>query len=262
MHLKSFSELDDVICDQAQQPRVGLEPHWGGSGASVVHTHEGNVRRLGLPKEMALTHLVAVDRRRRSVAYRGRFTVLGDERVESLRVAGFRGEVRRLRYRCLPASPVQLADHELTVFFIEADSRAVSWAMARQGFVPDVLISISDGCTTYGGKRGCWVNGLRGRPVPPRRKGYWEWRDAGWHYMSAVESVVPPLWITDHFRYARGVVQDGDLVVRSRDPQFPFQFRRVQKVSPSWGRPYGQRYGLGSATLFRTELAGASPDLR
>ena len=66
----------------------------------------------------------------------------------------------------------------------------------------------------------------------------------------------PPLWITDHFRDASVVDEDGTLVVRSTQQNFPFQFRRIRRISRRWGRSVGHDFRWGGATLFKSEPMG------
>ena len=104
-------------------------------------------------------------------------------------------------------------------------------------------------------RRACWVNALRMWPMPRAVWGQREAPSAGSRWRP-VTLAAPPLWITDHFRYADVIDQDGDLVARSTQRNFPFPFRRSRRISRRWGRPYGRRYNLGGATLFKTEPAG------
>jgi hypothetical protein len=109
-------------------------------------------------------------------------------------------------------------EREIAVARIRVPNELAYGLCRDQGWSPDVFIGVLDG-ERFGGQ------------VPP-----------GWCenslrlYGSAMTAFARPprWWVADHFRPAVHHLAEGD-VVRSPDPEFPVEFRKVRLLSSDWG---------------------------
>lgn len=134
--------------------------------------------------------------------------------------------------------------YETKVLFVRCDNAQFSAICQRERWAPDVFIGVCDGC------RFCMndhcVNELKTHGMPREM-------------MQRV--ALPRWWITDHFGNCQMLdeagtrevqeLRDGDLV-RSLDPEFPVQFRKIGLLSSDWG-DYGRVTAFRGANLFELE---------
>ncbi len=136
-----------------------------------------------------------------------------------------------------------VSSYETKVLFIRCDNEQFSAICQRDRWAPDVFIGVCDGCN-FGTSNHC-VNELTTHGIPREMM---------------QEVVLPKWWITDHMGNCQMLdeagtsqvhqLRDGDLV-RSLDPEFPVQFRKIALLSSDWGH-YGCAEIRG-ATLFKLE---------
>lgn len=137
-----------------------------------------------------------------------------------------------------------VSSYETKVLFIKCDNEQFSAVCQREHWAPDVFIGVCDGCG-FGRNDHC-VNELVTHGMPRE-------------LMQKV--ALPKWWITDHFKNYDlldnngekevNELRDGDLV-RSLDPLFPVQFRKIGLLSSEWGH-YGRRTAFRGANLFKVE---------
>lgn len=146
-----------------------------------------------------------------------------------------------------------VSSYETKVLFIKCDNEQFPAVCQREHWAPDVFVGVCDGCG-FGRNDHC-VNELVTQGMPRE-------------LMQKV--ALPKWWITDHFKNydlldnngASKVneLRDGDLV-RSQDPTFPIQFRKIGLLSSEWG-DYGRKTAFRGANLFTVESVPEQVALR
>lgn len=188
----------------------------GGDTRAIVFLHPEFLRARKAIDVPAPNLFIFVDRDSQAdPSFNDGYTDLTTETLERIVIAGLPGWLRKIRYTPGPEDTHGYAARIVALIGIEASNEIVSAAMAREDWVPDVLIGVCDGCS-FGGNKSC-VNELSRRGL-----------DAA----TAARIRVPRWWITDHFK---GAEWSGDFVI-SADPSFPFRFRRVVLLTTDWGR--------------------------
>ena len=164
----------------------------------------------------------------RPLAFDDQHTTVSGEPVESVTIEGVRIAINRLTYRS-----DRYTERRYVVLRALGSNQEVSVRAARQGWSPDFLITVCDGCLGFGG-----ANSIEERceaavlSSPPLLSGL----GPGFRWL-----------VTDHFD------------VNAREPRAPnvgeagpFDLEEVALLSTDWSGPGAQP--LGGATLFELRL--------
>ncbi|MFC1670033.1 hypothetical protein ACFL20_06530 [Spirochaetota bacterium] len=235
--------LISVINDLQNDSRYGkittaLYPCSGTDTKPFTFTHPDFFRHRNVDPDISPNLFIYIDKNislsdENNLEFEDDCTAISVDSEEKLNLEHFDSWLLHITWKSREENPwMKIRTRQLAVIYIKAKWQKMPSYMRQIGWVPDIFVGVTDGC--YFGTNEACVNDLTMEGVQ---------KD---NYPTSISKY----YISDHFynHNMNGNFSPGDCIT-SKDPDFPFKFKKLALLSTEWGN-YGKEFNLGGTTLF------------